>query len=171
MYDTVLSYSDGSYQDQVQVCNVLASYIDTGRRVAFGIFELENFARSAAPGRCITGNYLPISPIQTRAGGRATLGVVALPNDPLMAGVNTFDGGTDSYRYNIALANGATLVASWSDGTILVARKMGPNGSGSVVVLNLYPFSDRPFNNQEKWVHTTDGALLLANALTAKVSA
>src|SRR5205085_1858084 len=87
-----------------------------------------------------------------------------VPDDathPILAGVNSFHGGSSSFHNVVATTPGSTLVAHWSNGRSLVATKQ--RSSGMVVGLNFFPPSSDV--QGDLWQATTDGALLMANAL------
>jgi hypothetical protein len=80
-----------------------------------------------------------------------------------MQGVSSFDGGSFSARpQNTNISPGSTLVAEWSDGRLLVVTKT--IGGVQRADLGFYPPSSDV--RSDFWVSSTDGALLMANALT-----
>src|SRR5262249_40548192 len=85
------------------------------------------------------------------------------PQHAILQNVNSFDGGSSSY-YNtpISIASGATLVAHWSNGQPLVGTR--EISAGRVVGLNFFPPSSA--GSSGFWGSRTDGAQLMANALT-----
>lgn len=157
-YDAVLVYSDTSYQNAALLGDNLHAYLLSGGGVVDAVFNITGtsptglFQSSGDFAQLRTGS----------AGGVATLGVVALPAHPIMAGVTTFNGGSSSYRGAGGLNAGATEVARWSTGQLLVSYK--PVAPGMVVSLNLFPPSSDA--RGDFWTASTDGDLLLANALT-----
>jgi len=152
-YSAVLVYSDSSFANAVALGDVLADYVDAGGSVVFA-----TFAYNIGPigGRIVTGGYLPV----TLGGQTNGSGLTLVPVDagsPLLAGVSSFNGGTSSYHNVITLTAGSTLVAEWSNGRPLIAVR------GSVIALNFYPPSTD--SRGDFWVASTDGALMMANAL------
>jgi uncharacterized repeat protein (TIGR01451 family) len=160
-YRAVLVFSDGGFNNNVALGNVLADYVDQGGGVVLATFGFHDVGGLAIQGRLKTGNYLPFSTAsQSTASGLTLVGV--LPEHPLLHEVNSFNGGTFSYHNSpIAIANGATLVASWSNGQPLVGAKQA--GVGRVVGLNFYPPSSDALISG--WTASTDGGRLMANAL------
>ena len=80
-----------------------------------------------------------------------------------MDGVTSFDGGSGSFRPdNTNLTSGSVLIAEWSDGMPLVVIKC-LNGHPRID-LGFLPLSSDVAGSY--WQSTTDGALLMANALT-----
>ena len=76
-----------------------------------------------------------------------------------MQGVASFDGGTSSFRpTGTLLTGGSNLIAEWSDGMVLAAE-----GLPGRVDLGMYPPSSDC--SSSFWDPTTDGAMLMANAL------
>jgi hypothetical protein len=162
-FDAVLVYSDGSFQDNAAMGDVLADYVDQGRTVAIATFAFwDPEDQVGISGRLATDGYLPFSQgSQSQPGG---LTLVAIdPNHPLLAGVSSFNGGTSSFHNaNIAFEPDAEQVASWSNGEPLIGALSQPNG-GMVVGLNFYPPSSDIRN--DFWDADTDGDLIMANAL------
>lgn len=77
---------------------------------------------SAITGKLLSGGYMPFTIATNLLLGQERL--VAVLSHPLLAGVQYFDGGTQSYRFNVTLASNATLVASWSGAPVpLIAVK------------------------------------------------
>jgi hypothetical protein len=118
-------------------------------------------------GRWETSQYYVI-PRSTTKTGLATLGTVSDPGHFIMRNVSTFSGGSSSYRpSSTSLTTGATLIASWSDGVPLVAVKI-INGHRRAD-LGFFPPSSTLSSSY--WDATTDGAKLMANALSWVASA
>ena len=82
-----------------------------------------------------------------------SLGEINLPNHPLVDGLGSFSG--DIRILHQKVNPGATIVASWADGTPLVTFRSSPN---LVVDLNFYP-------NIDYWNTDSDGLKLIQNAL------
>jgi hypothetical protein len=160
-YRAVLVYSDSTFNDSVALGDVLADYVDEGGGVAMATFAFWDSTTFGIQGRLKTGNYLPFTTAPNSSGNGLTL-VKDLSAHPLLDGVNSLDGGIASYHESpIAIANGATLVASWSNGQPLVGAKEA--APGRVVGLNFYPPSSDVRN--DFWVAATDGDRLMASAL------
>jgi hypothetical protein len=160
-YQSVLVYSDGAFTDNVGLGNELADYVDQGGGVVLSTFVFYSSGGLAIQGRLATGGYLPFTTSGQSAPGNLTL-TKLLPSNPLLDGVNTFNGGTSSYQNSsITNAPGATLVAQWSNGQPLVG--FTNHSPGRVVGLNFFPPSSNA--RSDFWVSTTDGAKLMADAL------
>jgi len=84
-----------------------------------------------------------------------------VPAHPILAGVSSFNGGSNSFHDTISLTAGAFQVAHWSNAVPLVATKQPT--TGKIVGLNFYPPSS-DFAPGD-WVATTDGARLMSNSL------
>ncbi len=171
-FDSVLVYRSLGYQDATALGNVMADYVDSGGGVVCMMFEvgLDDSYGTMMQGRWSSEEYYAIPRGDHENGPRATLGTVHDPGHPIMQGVLSFDGGSSSYRpstYNITL--GSVRVADWSDGRPLVVAKT--IGSTRRVDLAFNPLSSDVLSNS--WDSSTDGALLMANALTwvARVTA
>lgn len=157
-YDAILVYSDANFNDPVTLGNNLHAYLLSGGGVVDAIFNQQGTNPTGA-----WQTNADFAQIPAGGGGpQATLGTVALPAHPIMAGVTSFNGGTSSYRGNGGLSAGATEVARWSTGELLVSYK--PVAPGMVVSLNFFPPSSD--SRADFWTASTDGDLLLANALT-----
>lgn len=157
-YGAVLVYSDGGFADADTFGDNLAAYVDGGGGVVVAVFE--NVFESGLGGNWSSGGYNPM--ISDEFGGNNNvLGTVLVPSSPIMAGVTTFNGGLESYQGINGLTINTTVIAEWDNGKPLVVEKTGFNGK--IVLLNFYPPSSdaRP----DLWVASTDGALLMANAL------
>jgi hypothetical protein len=163
-YDAVMVSSDSAgFADVTALGDALADYVDAGGRVVATTFTT-NDSGLGLSGRIVSGGYLPFTTgTQMDSDGPFQL-VKDQPSSPLLAGVASFDGGANSYRSDIAVAAGASLVAHWNDSgsTPLEVTKVAPSGA-VVVGLNMFPpSSDASPGN---WVASTDGARLMANAL------
>jgi len=160
-YDAVICWTNLSVADGDAWGDVMADYVDAGGGVVIAVFA--NYSTTIdryLGGRWETGGYEVLISKSGSGSGAATLGVVHVPDHPVMSGVNTFDGGPTSYKpAGTALTPGSTLIAEWSDGKVLVAE--GANHQR--IDLGMYPPSSDCVSTS--WVSSTDGALLLANAL------
>lgn len=157
----VLVYSDYGFSNATNMGNALADYLDLGGGVAMAAFAFDTTGSYGIQGRVKTAGYLPFT-----TGGSSGMGsnvlVMDLPSHPLVQGVASFYGGASGYQNNpIAIAGGATLVAHWSNGQPLVgARELA---QGRMVGLNFFPPSSDA--RSDFWAASTDGGILLANAL------
>ena len=158
-YDAVLTWSNTSYNSAAAMGDVLADYIDAGGGVVVATFA--HGGGQAIAGRWASGGYEVITNISGQTTGAATLGAVLEPSHPVMQGVNSFVGGSSSYRpTSTTLSAGSTLIAQWSDGKVLAAEGPIPQR----VDIGMYPPPSTC--RVDFWDITTDGAALLANALT-----
>ncbi|MFN7973831.1 MAG: Ig domain-containing protein [Acidobacteriota bacterium] len=163
-YDAVFVYSDTFFDDTNAMGDVLADYMDAGGGVVVATFAFwdPNQAQLGLGGRYSTGGYSPFTQAQQASPGGLTL-VPLFPGHPILQGVTSFNGGTSSYHNSpIAFSAGVNQVANWSNGQPLIAE-FTPT-SGPSVGLNFYPPSTD--SRGDFWDATTDGALLMANALT-----
>lgn len=157
-FDGVVVWWDYPYQDAVALGNNLADYVDGGGGVLLAVPETAGETGSYLGGRWETGEYFIIdrSDFQT---GQATLGTILDAGHPIMAGVDSLDGGAFSFRpSSTALTTDATLVATWSDGMPLVAARH--NGGVRRADLGYFLHS-----GTYGWQSDTDGGVLMANAL------
>ena len=136
--------------------DLISDYVDAGGGVV--VMWAADLGAWALTGRYVsTGkNLLPQN--VGGYGGQAGLGEIVIPSHPIMQGVTTFT----NYEYrNIAshTVNGGIIVAKYTSGDVLVA--VSP--SGKVASLNFFPPSTDA--NSYSWDSSTDGALLMHNAL------
>jgi hypothetical protein len=155
-------WSNYDFQDAVLLGDTLADYVDTGGGVVVAVFaNCETLVTRVLGGRWLQGyDVLPSFGGIDYSGGPHTLGTVHAPGHPVMNGVTSFDGGGASFRaLSTSLTAGSTLIAEWSDGKVLAAQGLNPQR----VDLGFYPPSDGCVSGW--WDSTTDGDLLMANAL------
>jgi hypothetical protein len=162
-YDVVLAWSNVGWANGAAMGDVLADYVDAGGAVVIAVFANATTPTSTLriTGRWIVGDYEVIlgGSGQTQ-GTLTTLGTVHEPSHSIMTGVASFSGGTQSFRPTVTdLAPGATRVADWSDGRVLIAVGANPKR----VDLGFYPPSSDC--TASWWSTATDGARILANAV------
>ena len=162
-YQSVLVYSDSSGfgTNTTNIGNSLADYIDLGGGVDIGTFAFYTSGNLSIQGRLATNGYLPFTTGNQNVGTDLLL-VKDLPTHPILAGVNSLDGGLASYHNSpIGIAAGATLVGHWSNSQPLIGTK--DFALGRTVGLNFYPPSSDARN--DFWLAGTDGGRIMANAL------
>jgi subtilisin family serine protease len=115
--------------DPAVIGDLLADYVDGGGHVIVNQFAYSYDAWQMA-GRFITENYGPFTPATDDAVLEVSLGDVTAGH-PLLAGVSTLD--YLGYVQNVGLTPGATAVAYWNNGDLLVAA------NDNVVALNILP--------------------------------
>lgn len=166
-YDSLLVFNDIDYNDNVELGNIIADYIDTGRGVVTSVFETGSDVFLSLQGRWSSEGYYVIDPSGQEDGIQLYLGTVFIPSHPIMVGVTTFDGGSGSWHGIGSLSLYTTVIANWTNGSPLVAEKLNKdNGdpiAGKCVALNFYPPSSDV--RVDFWNPATDGALIMANAL------
>jgi len=165
-YDSLLVFNDIDYYDNLELGNIIADYIDTGRGVVTSVFETAG-EMGYLQGRWSSEGYYVIDPSGQEDGIQLYLGTVFIPSHPIMVGVTTFDGGSSSYYGSGSLSLYTTLIANWTNGSPLIAEKSNKdNGdpiAGKCVALNFYPPSSDV--RVDFWNPATDGATIMANAL------
>jgi len=164
-HDAVLVYSNYAYQDPADLGNVMVDYVNSGGGVVCMMFEICAYENAfMMEGRWHYKKYWVIDRGDWISEPPASLGTVYIPEHPIMQGVSTFYGGYRSYRprdtYSGA-GEGVDLIANWSDGRPLVAAKT--IGGARRVDLGFFPVSSDV--DSACWDSSTDGALLMANAL------
>lgn len=163
-YDAVLTWSNDSYLDADALGDVLADYADQHGGVVqaeYAFYSGSPFAELRLAGRWSAQNYAAFTSSDAGMASDPTL-VADVPGHPLLVGVTRFDGGqTAFYHAGIAVPDCGQVVAHWSTGEPLVV--VGCPAKGHTVGLNFYPVSSDA--RADFWVASTDGAILLANAL------
>ncbi len=158
-YESVLVWSNDSFNDPDGIGNVLAQYVDAGGGVVVATF---GNATGEIGGTFASGGYHPITPGAASNGpANLTLGNTPDPGHALLAGVVTFDGGNQSFRGSGSAAPGTTVVAEWSNGDPLIVESAIFNAP--VIGVNFFPPSSLAEANS--WDSTTDGGRILANSL------
>ena len=159
-YDAVLVFSDDPFADATALGDHLADHLDAGLGLVIATFAYDDEGLGVA-GRLLNDGYLPYTGGYLAYGTPLT-GVVDDPGHALMDGVGSFDGGSSSYHHaGVVVANGATTVASWSNGEPLVTA-FEPT-AGRVAGLNFFPVSGDV--HPDLWDTSTDGDVILVNAL------
>jgi hypothetical protein len=125
-YGTAILIANGSLPDAVGLGNVLADYADQGGGVVLTPASFSSIGE--IQGRLLTGGYVPFTTSSSWNYG-GTLEVFD-PAHPIMSGVTAV---TSSLAAVTTLSPGAQLVASYADGTPLVATQ-----GHHVVGVNLY---------------------------------
>ncbi len=158
-FDSVIVWTNSTPASNVALGDVLADYVDAGGGVVVAVFA--NSTTTA--GRNIAGRWQNAYEVIMDQGGNSsgaggTLGTVHVPSHPIMNGVTAFTGGSVGSRPNsTALAAGATLIAEWNNGKVLVAVGSNPQR----VDLGFFP----PHSTCSGSGWTTGGDQLMANAL------
>jgi len=162
----VYSYNSSAFMDGQLMGDILAEYIDNGGGVVVTVFtNCNNLRNGFLKGRFYEQGYHPINPTRqhdTNGKKSLTLGKIIDPTHPILEGVKSLDGGRSSFFCPGSLHPDAHLIAEWSNGTPLVAELK--KGKGRVVVLNFFPPSSDT-GDPRFWVSSTNGDILLANAL------
>ncbi len=161
-YGSVMVFSD--YGVGSGLGSILAQYADGGGGVVVGMFCLGSGISIDASFNNSTYNV--ITPGSYTDGSAQTLGSVLMPSHPIMKNFSSFNGGI-SFRTTSSSLNGSSyVIADWSDGTILVAARenVGAAGKARRVDLNMFPVSADAYSSG--WVSSTQGAILMANAMT-----
>jgi hypothetical protein len=164
-YDAVMAFSDSGFMDATALGNVLADYVDGGGRVVQATFAFYDGGFGLGiDGRWGAEGYSPFTYGPQTQGSNEFMGTVYNDAHYTLAGVESFDGGTSSYRNLVGMTPGAERVADWTDGTPLIGEVTEKNGA--VVGLNFYPPSSGI--REDFWNAGTDGALIMFNALTSR---
>lgn len=163
-YHAVMLHSDTSDIPNPDAWgDALADYVDYGGGVVFTAFTFAvPDGSKGIDGRINADGYLPFIWNGSSYNENLLTLVADASADPILNGVNHFNGGTNSFYCPVCLASDANLIAHWSNDVLLVATKQLTD-KGRIVGLNFYPPSSDI--RDDLWVSTTDGALLMANSL------
>jgi hypothetical protein len=162
-YRAILVWSNNPFTDSTALGNNVDAYLRGGGGVVIMVFANTDPGELSLDGAWATNGDSPMTVEDQTEGAELTLGTVHVPSSPLMAGVTSFDGGSESYNDPGTTTPGAVDVADWSNGTPLVATKLV--AGSEVVALNFFPPSSDTASGS--WVASTDGARLMSNALLA----
>lgn len=157
-YDAVLVWANSDLSETIG--DTLAAYIDGGGGVVSSVFNLFTYWGIESTRYYTDYRLMDLGSYSSSA----TLGTINIPGHPIMEGVNSLNN-PNSFRSNSnTVTTGSVIVAEWSDGLPLVVIKegLGPNNARRADV-NIFP----PSSNirGDLWDATTDGGILLANAL------
>ena len=126
-YPLVLTFSNASYANSTALGNNLADYQDGGGIVVVTTFAfVSGFPTFSIQGRWLNEGYSPYN-YGPNVFDTGSLGAYD-PTHPLMQNIVNL---TASTRADLTLTSGATLVASWADGTPIV--QSGNAVAGEVV--------------------------------------
>lgn len=160
-YDAVIVWSNVNFSSSSALGDVLADYVDAGGGVVLAVFaNSTTTVNRYLTGRWQSGNYNVIPPALGTTSGSSSLGSTLDPGHPLMEGVNTLSATTASRPTSLALNSGCKIVSTWADGKFLTATHPLQNRCD----IGLYPPSSAV--SAGFWNQATDGAAVLANALT-----
>jgi hypothetical protein len=162
-FDAVLVFTNSTPQNSITLGDNLAGYVDGGGGVVLTMFAIRaSSAARTVQGRFLTDNYYCIEQsVGSSTTGNATLGTIYLPASPLVENVNTFDGGTSSFRSPAPLNPNAIRIADWSTGQILIAERTDLGGGR----VDLGFFAVSQLASSSSWLITTDGAAMLRNSV------
>jgi len=131
-FDSVLVFTDSISVELLDLSDLLGNYVDAGGRVVLSTFWGQQ--AGSIGGKINSAGYNPLLNPRHDAYRAATLGAYN-SLDPLMQGVTTLEGTMYLGDYSTGLDTGATLAASWDDGSPLAAY----NYRGNVIAITLNP--------------------------------
>lgn len=151
-YDAVILMTNAPVAGSATTGNVLADYVDGGGAVIEAVASFATGGGWELSGRFVSDGY------STFTHGAASFSSHTLGSydsaHPIMQGITTF---SDTLVAEVALASGAELVASWSNGRPVVATK-----NDNVVGVNVFGFDDGTwsgdvpllFHNAVSWLNS-----------------
>jgi len=162
-HDVVMCWFRQAYNFRVAAGDLLADYVDGGGDVVVLPFS---FGGSASlQGRWLSGQYSPIVQGVDPSTSASLIGTRYVPGHPLLIDVMGI-GNAVSRSGSTQVSAGATRVADWADGAVMLATLDRPGAAGRVAAVGFYPVSDRNRSDQQNfWDDSTDGDLLLRNAI------
>ncbi|WP_299764827.1 T9SS type A sorting domain-containing protein [uncultured Dokdonia sp.] len=158
-YDAVLVFTDAGVADPMGFGDILGQYIDSGGAVVDATFT---------PNVSITGGFTAYELYSNSGqsnGANLGIGTINDPGHPILEGVSSFDGGTASFHNTAGtIATDAVVIAEYTttDPFIIIQENVGPANTRRTF-LNFYPPSIDA--RDDFWDTTSDGALIMANAL------
>ncbi|KAJ6241226.1 pep-cterm sorting domain-containing protein [Anaeramoeba flamelloides] len=168
-YDAIVlrSANSASLQQPDELGNSLAQFVDSGKGlVIIAVNTMINTDNPRIRGRILDDNYIPLAQGNRVEHNDRSLGIIHVPDHPIMQGVNTFETKTYTHVIDSNDINGGTLIASWTNGAPLITEKQKDQNSGVVVVINTHPTSTRTTNDCGKaWKQETDGMKLFSNSV------
>ena len=133
-YDVVMGASDGGFNQNVVVGNILADFVDSGRGVVLAVFMQQ--LSIDIQGRWRTEGYDVVPAQSNNQYSMSTLGEVFDPSHPIMEGVEALQ--VDTYRSgDTPLVDGAVAVANYADGQPLAAIR--EDKSAPIAWCGFYP--------------------------------
>ncbi|KAJ3426712.1 btb (poz) domain-containing 2a-related [Anaeramoeba flamelloides] len=175
IYDSIFVFSYKPLKKAKYYGNLLANFVKLGKGIVICASDcLREKHERSLQGEITSLEYLSFQQGKLIHQKQASLGKVHHPDHPIMKGVESFDGGSDSFRINTKLISPeATVIAEWSDGIPLIALKKNQienDLQGNVIVLNIWPVSDSVRNNKTFWLQNTDGKKIISNSILYSVN-
>jgi hypothetical protein len=164
-YDAVIVYTNLNPSNASLLGDNLATYLEGGGGVVAANFS--NLAGGLNIGGAFSGQYQLLESTTNKINGTLLNMTIDDPSHPVMVDVSSFNGGSSSFHTGPSvIQNGGVTVASWSDGEplVVVAEGIGPAEIRRVDLNFFPPSSDIPLATNF-WDATTDGDLIMANAL------
>lgn len=161
-YSVILNFSDFFFADRITLGNNLSTALEQGVPVVQGMFAVAGGSGSNLGGRWAPYELIPFG--SSTSGSTTTIGTRLIPGHPILAGVNSFSGGTSSFRPSTTSINANTLrIANWSTGQPLVVAREGGPLAARRVDLGFFPVPNTL--SAGGYDVTTQGSLLIKNAL------
>ncbi|KAJ3448115.1 btb (poz) domain-containing 2a-related [Anaeramoeba flamelloides] len=170
-YQAVFISSTSNYQDAQGLGDLLAEYWKLGGGIVIcAVSALSNQKQFAGKlhGAIVQAPIMPVERGVFKKGIRSFLGKVNFPSHPLIKGVKSWDGGSNSFHVNILpLPKTSKVIAEWDDGTpLIVMKRKESENNGRLVILNLLPVSDKVLGSGKRWNTLTDGRVIISNAIS-----
>jgi hypothetical protein len=155
-YDCVFIWSNSSYSNS-SLGTSLNNFVSSGGGLVICVFAS---ASVKLPNTFLYTNTPCVFP-GNQSMSSTSLGTYT-SSDPLMNGVSSFNPGSSRFGAgSLTLNTGATTVAQYNDGNILVAKQI--IGTARTVTLNFFPPSSNA--RSDFWNSSTDGGKLMCNSI------
>jgi hypothetical protein len=155
-FDVVMIWTDAGYSNTA-LGTALNNFVAAGGGLCVAVFAVASVSLPA------TFNYTntPVVYPGNQTMSSTSLGTYT-SSDPLMRGVTTFNPGSARFGAGGLTAQpGATVVAQYNDGNLLVVKKT--IGSARTVGLNYFPPSSTA--RTDFWTASTNGGEMMCNAI------
>lgn len=161
-YNAILVWTNYHPTDEELLGDNLAAYIEDGGGVVDAVFD-----NASIPilGDFDSSVYRCLVPLSQVSGFVRTMDSIILPDHPVMKNVLSFNAGTDSFiSSSDSVISGSYIIALYDNDAICIAAKENVGSAKTRrVSLNFFPPSSDLYSTY--WDASTDGALIMANAL------
>lgn len=164
-YDAVFTFTDSEPSDPIAFGNVLAQYIESGGAVVDATFG------ASIPIMGDWSSYELYMQCGQASDAYLGLGTIHHPESTIMTDISFIDGGMASFHNAEGyIANGATVIAEWTDGSPLIITK---DNVGQMhtrrAYINLFPPSSD--SRTDFWESSSDVGQLMSNTLGWAINA
>ncbi|KAJ3439284.1 btb (poz) domain-containing 2a-related [Anaeramoeba flamelloides] len=169
-FDCVFTFSYEPFHDSKEYGKLLSDFVESGKGLVICASDSlrKNHVRGLK-GTILGRKYLPFAPGVLIHNHPSKLGKILNPHHPIMKGVTSFDGGKDTFHIQTdTIHQEGEIIAEYENGQPLIGVnviKKDYQQNGCVVVLNIWPVSDKVRNKKSFWLPSTDGSLMISNSI------